>query len=106
VGVDLESFGKSVASLDADLIDLDDAEELEDAVFVAASNICSNRDIDLSELTELIKRAMSGNDANEFALLLAKTTGVDWLYDEKTEAMLKLVAEKLLEGIAHYSRSG
>lgn len=105
MSIDVKSFGKSVASLDADLIDLDDTDELIDAVFVAASNICINREISISEFTELLKATLSGSDKNEFAILLAKTTGVDWLYDQETEETLKLVAEKFLEGIEHYSKS-
>lgn len=105
MSIDVRSFGKSVAALDADLIDLDDTDELIDAVFVAASNICSNREISISEFTELLKAAMSGSDNNEFAILLTKTTGIDWLYDQETEEILKLVAEKFMEGIEHYSKS-
>jgi len=105
MSIDVKSFSKSVASLDADLIDLDDTEELVDAVFVAASNICSNREINISEFTQLLQASLTGEDKNEFAILLAKTTGVDWLYDEETEETLKLVAEKFLEGIEHYSKS-
>ena len=105
MSIDVNSFGKSVASLDADLVDLDDTDELVDAVFVAASNICSNREINVSEFTDLLKASLAGSDKNELAILLAKTTGVDWLYDEETEETFKLVAEKFLEGIEHYSKS-
>ena len=104
MSIDIKSFGKFVASLDAELIDLEDTGEIVDAVFVAASNICSNREINITEFSELLQASLSGEDKNEFAILLAKTTGVDWLYDEETEETLKFVAEKFLEGIEHYSK--
>jgi hypothetical protein len=103
MGIDVKSFESSVASLDADLIDLEATEELEDAAFVAASNICANKRLDLNELVDLLKRCHSGSDGNEFALLLTNATRVDWLHDERTEATLRLVVEWLLQGIAFYS---
>lgn len=102
--IDAEYFGQSVASLDADLIDLNDPEELEDAVYAAASNLCNNRDIRLQDLTTLLEQSLDGTDNNAFALLLTKTTNIDWLYDEATEEALRVVTVKLLEGIDHYSK--
>jgi len=89
MSVDVIEFGKSVGSLDVDLIDLDDIDELVDAVFVAASNVCSNREININEFIDLIQASLDGNDKNEFAVLLAKTTGVDWLYDEEIEEIFR-----------------
>ncbi|MGI2853725.1 hypothetical protein ACRTDR_05825 [Shewanella algae] len=105
MNIDLESFSQSVASLDADLLDLNNEEELEDAAYVTASNFRSNGGIDLSDLADMLRRSQSGSDNNEFALLLTKSTNVDWLYDEETEKKLKFVVEKLLEGIEYYSQN-
>ncbi len=105
MNIDVEIFGQSVASLDADLIDLDGIEELEDAVYVAASNLCNNDDLDISEIVAVLKRSIAGIDNNEFALLLTKTTNVDWLYDKDTMETMKLMTEKLLEGIEYYTMS-
>lgn len=104
MNINSEHFGHSVASLDADLIDLNNPEELEDAVYAAASNLCNNRNIDLQDLTALLKQSLEGTDNNAFALLLTKATNVDWLYDEATEESMKVVAVKLLEGIDYYSK--
>lgn len=104
MNIDVEIFGTSVAALDADLIDLDDAEELEDAAYVAASNLCKNSNLDVKEIVSVLKQSIAGVDNNEFALLLTKATNVDWLYDDETMESLRLVTEKLLEGIEYYSK--
>jgi|GEM_PF-3420924 len=103
--IDVKIFSQSVASLDADLIDLDDTEELEDAVYVAASNLSNNGDLDTGEVILLLKRSIEGVDNNEFALLLTQATNVDWLYDDETIKVMKFVTEKLLKGIEHYSKN-
>ncbi|QEY18574.1 hypothetical protein D0C16_22870 [Cellvibrio sp. KY-GH-1] len=105
MNIDVDSFSQSVASLDADLLELNNEEKLESAVYVAAFNLHRNGGVDLDDLVSLLRRAELGCDNNEFALLLAKTTNVDWLYDEGTEKMLKFVIEKLLEGIEYYSHN-
>lgn len=104
MNINAEHFRLSVASLDADLIDLNAPEELEDAVYVAAANLCKNPNIDLQDLTALLKQSLEGTDNNEFALLLTKATNVDWLYDEATEESMREVVATLLEGIEYYSK--
>lgn len=103
MNIEINDLGQSVASLDVDLIDINDTGGLEDATYVSAFNLCKNQVLDLNKLISLLKLSIEGSDNNEFALLLTKATNVDWLYDEQTEEALKFVAEKLQEGINHYT---
>jgi hypothetical protein len=103
--IDAKLFSQSVASLDSDLIDLDDVEGLEDAAYVAAFNLCNNNELNIGRIVSLLKRSIAGTDSNEFALLLTQTTNVDWLFDEETFKSMQLVTEKLLEGIEYYSKN-
>jgi len=103
--IEAKLFSQSVASLDSDLIDLDDVEELEDAAYVAAFNLCNNNELNIGRIVSLLKRSIAGTDSNEFALLLTQTTNVDWLFDEEAFKSMQLVTEKLLEGIEYYSKN-
>lgn len=52
MNINVEIFGQSIiAALDADLIDLDDAEELVDACYVAASNLCESSNVDVTSIS-------------------------------------------------------
>lgn len=96
MGIDFGAFTQCVASLNVDLIDLNNREELEDAAYVSAANLCQNSKIDVICLVDVLNRALEGRDNNEFALLLTKSTNVDWLCDEGTEASMKVVVRTFL----------
>lgn len=104
MGININSFGNAVGALDADVVDLNNLDDLFDAVDVAVSNILRDDSIDIQELVRLLESSISGGDGNEFAMLLAKTTNVDWLYDQKNEALLIEVAKNFLDAIEHYRR--
>lgn len=103
MSIDFGAFSQCVASLNVDLIDLNNREELEDAAYVSAANLCQNSKVDVIGLVDMLNRALDGHDNNEFALLLTKSTNVDWLYDEDTEESMAVVIKTLLDGIAFYS---
>lgn len=102
MNAEFEVLAKCFGALNVDLVDIRDTDSLEDAAYICSSQISELESVLCDKYMRLVGSYLDGSDTSNFEDFMIEATNIDWNFDNTTRQALRVVIEKIKEGIAFY----
>ena len=101
MSIDREIVKKSAGSLDSDVINLDNFDEVENACYVMAANLVRNAADMLDEYEKFFASYLTSKNGSVLSIMI-EATNVDWACNHKVERLFARVVETIIDGIKYH----